>query len=174
MSAPLRKENQEILPPDNVDLTAREDVSDVVVEKSQSRPRLVPSSASEAVEPVAKTPGVSRSAAADVANTNAPDAKETASTADAGEPARLFPENEAQNLQQQWDRIQTRFVDQPRDAVRDADALVSSAIDRLSKIFGDERSRLEQQWSRGEDISTEDLRVALQRYRSFFRRMLSV
>jgi hypothetical protein len=65
-------------------------------------------------------------------------------------------------------------VDQPRDAVHDADALVSSSIERLSQIFADERSRLEQQWTRGENISTEELRVALQRYRSFFRRMLSV
>jgi len=173
MSAPLRKENQESLPPDNVDLTAGE-VSEVTEHKSQPRPRLVESSPSESAEPVAKsTPGAGPAAGTDL-TTNRADATETASTSDIGEPAHLFPENEAQNLQQKWDQIQTRFVDQPRDAVHDADALVSTAIERLSKIFADERSRLEQQWSRGEDISTEDLRVALQRYRSFFRRMLSV
>ena len=86
----------------------------------------------------------------------------------------LFPGNELQQLQGRWDRIQTDFVDRPRDAVREADRLVSSAMQRLSEVFSAERSKLEQQWDRGDSVSTEDLRVALQRYRSFFRRVLSV
>jgi hypothetical protein len=66
------------------------------------------------------------------------------------------------------------FVDEPRKAVEEADALVSSTIKRLSEIFADERQKLEQQWGRSENISTEDFRVALRRYRSFFARLLAI
>jgi len=86
----------------------------------------------------------------------------------------LFPSNELQQLQNRWDKIQTDFVDQPRDAVREADHLVSSAMQRLADVFSTERAQLEQQWDRGDRVSTEDLRIALQRYRSFFQRVLSV
>jgi hypothetical protein len=91
-----------------------------------------------------------------------------------GDASPLLVEKDRQELQRRWDQIQTGFVDQPRNAVHDADALVSLAIDRLSKGFADERSKLEQQWDKGDNVSTEDLRVALQRYRSFFQRMLSI
>lgn len=74
---------------------------------------------------------------------------------------------------QQWEEIQTRFVDEPRGAVEEADGLVASLMQQLAESFAQERERLEAQWGRGEDISTEDLRVALQRYRSFFQRLLS-
>ena len=57
--------------------------------------------------------------------------------------------------------------------VEDADALVATVMQRLAEGFAQERERLEAQWGRGEDISTEDLRVALQRYRSFFQRLLA-
>ena len=64
-----------------------------------------------------------------------------------------------------WTEIQTAFVDEPRKAVEQADNLVAEAIQRLAKIFADERAKLEHEWSRGEDqVSTEDLRVALRRY----------
>jgi hypothetical protein len=86
----------------------------------------------------------------------------------------LFPPSELERLQERWDQIQTAFVDQPREAVHDADRLVSSAIQQLAEGFTAERSKLEQRWGRDESASTEDLRVALQRYRSFFRRILSV
>ena len=66
-----------------------------------------------------------------------------------------------------------RFVDEPRGAVEDADALVATVMQKLAEGFAQERERLEAQWGRGEDISTEDLRIALQRYRSFFQRLLS-
>jgi hypothetical protein len=65
-------------------------------------------------------------------------------------------------------------VDEPRKAVEQADGLVASAMKRLAEVFAEERSHLEQQWDRGDNVSTEDLRVALQRYRSFFDRLLSV
>jgi hypothetical protein len=89
-------------------------------------------------------------------------------------PAALLPGDETGELRHRWDTIQTGFVDEPRRAVEDADSLVAHAMKRVAEIFAQERSNLEQQWSRGEDVSTEDLRVALKRYRSFFDRLLSV
>jgi hypothetical protein len=73
-----------------------------------------------------------------------------------------------------WDSIQVGFVDEPRKAVQEADALVSSTIKRLSEVFANERQNLEQQWGRNDNVSTEDLRVALRRYRSFFSRLLAI
>ena len=86
----------------------------------------------------------------------------------------LFAPNEANDLRARWDSIQVAFVDEPRKAVQEADALVSDTIKRLSEVFGNERHNLEQQWDRNEDVSTEDLRVALRRYRSFFGRLLAI
>ncbi|HKU24062.1 MAG TPA: hypothetical protein VJQ54_01255 [Candidatus Sulfotelmatobacter sp.] len=88
--------------------------------------------------------------------------------------AQLFPSNELEDLRTRWKDIQTGFVDEPRKAVEGADGLVASAMKRLAEVFSQERSKLEQQWDRGDNVSTEDLRVALQRYRSFFDRLLSV
>ncbi len=92
----------------------------------------------------------------------------------AAQPTPLFPSEEGQVFRSRWDSIQTGFVDEPRHAVEQADGLVAEMMQRLARVFADERSTLEEQWSRGDNISTEDLRVALQRYRSFFDRLLSV
>ena len=89
-------------------------------------------------------------------------------------PAALLPGDETGDLRHRWDAIQTGFVDEPRHAVEEADSLVAQTMKRVAEIFAQERSSLEQQWSRGEDVSTEDLRVALKRYRSFFDRLLTV
>lgn len=86
----------------------------------------------------------------------------------------LFETGEAESLRSRWMNIQTQFVDEPRRSVEQADELVASAMKRLAEIFANERETLEQNWDRGDDVSTEDLRVALQRYRSFFDRLLSV
>jgi hypothetical protein len=86
----------------------------------------------------------------------------------------LFIANEANELRARWYGIQVGFVDEPRKAVQEADALVSATIKRLAEIFADERQKLERQWDRSENVSTEDLRVALQRYRSFFGRLLAI
>ena len=85
----------------------------------------------------------------------------------------LLPADMDATFQQRWEEIQTRFVDEPRGAVEDADSLVANLMQQLAQGFAKERERLEAQWGRGEDISTEDLRVALQRYRTFFQRLLS-
>jgi predicted lipid-binding transport protein (Tim44 family) len=86
----------------------------------------------------------------------------------------LFPERDITDLRARWDTIQTGFVDEPRRAVQQADELVAQAMKRLAEVFADERRKLESHWDRGDSASTEDLRVALQRYRSFFGRLLSI
>jgi len=86
----------------------------------------------------------------------------------------LFSAGEAADFHSRWDAVQVSFVDEPRVAVQQADGLVAGAMKRLAEIFADERARLDEQWDRGGDVSTEDLRIALQRYRSFFGRLLSV
>lgn len=86
----------------------------------------------------------------------------------------LLPENEVSDLRNRWDTIQAGFVDEPRRAVENADELVAGAMSRLAETFANERSQLEVQWDRGDDVSTEDLRIALQRYRAFFGRLLAI
>jgi hypothetical protein len=88
--------------------------------------------------------------------------------------AALFEPNLLNQFNARWSDIQTGFVDEPRRAVQDADALVSDVIQRIADTFGNERASLERQWDRGDNVSTEDLRVALQRYRSFFSRLLTL
>lgn len=88
--------------------------------------------------------------------------------------AGLFAHDELAGLRARWDAVQASFVDDPKDCVQKADSLVSDLVQQLTTGFGQARSRLEEQWSRGEQASTEDLRVALKRYRSFFERLLSV
>ena len=86
----------------------------------------------------------------------------------------LFPDEELVGYRTRWESIQTGFVDQPRAAVEQADALVSQVMSRLTEVFTRERSMLEAQFTKGDNVSTEDLRIALTRYRSFFHRLLSM
>jgi hypothetical protein len=88
--------------------------------------------------------------------------------------APLFTAKRADDFRSRWDEIQTGFVDEPRRAVEQADTLVAEVIKRLAETFAEERSNLEEQWGRSSDVNTEDLRIALQRYRSFFDRLLSL
>ena len=85
----------------------------------------------------------------------------------------LAPE-EAAEFHTRWNSVQVSFVDEPRHAVEEADGLVAAAIKRLAEVFARERQQLDSQWDQGENVSTEDLRMALRRYRSFFGRLLSV
>jgi hypothetical protein len=86
----------------------------------------------------------------------------------------LFAGNEAENFRSRWHDVQGAFVDEPRHAVEQADQLVASVIQRLTEVFAEERNKMEREWSKGQDVSTEDLRQALRRYRFFFDRLLSV
>jgi hypothetical protein len=88
--------------------------------------------------------------------------------------APLFSPEEAKDFRARWDTIQGGFVDEPRRAVEQADSLVAGAMKRLAEMFADERAKLEGQWDRGDSVSTEDLRLALRRYRPFFGRLLSI
>jgi hypothetical protein len=90
------------------------------------------------------------------------------------EPMPLFSEPEMAEFRSQWSKVQTGFVDEPRHTVEDADKLVAAVMQRLAEGFANERSGLEKQWDRGDNVSTEDLRVTLQRYRSFFDRLLKL
>jgi hypothetical protein len=88
--------------------------------------------------------------------------------------ATLLADEDAGGFRSRWNEIQVRFVDEPRGSVEKADGLVAEMMGRLTQMFSEERTKLEGQWERGDDVSTEDLRIALQRYRSFFERLLSV
>ena len=111
---------------------------------------------------------------ADLAGVATAEPRESVHEREGAPPAPLFPHNVADEFRGKWDHIQAAFVDEPRNAVQHADELVASAIKRLAETFAGERNKLEEAWSKGKDVSTEDLRVALQRYRSFFHRLLSV
>jgi hypothetical protein len=110
----------------------------------------------------------------DVDEVDEVETQETRGTADVSDDTpELLPRDENADFQGRWERIQTGFVDEPRQTVEQADELVAQVMQRLAEGFAAERERLEQQWGRGEDVSTEDLRIALQRYRGFFQRLLS-
>ena len=89
-------------------------------------------------------------------------------------PQALFPADEASAFHSQWSGIQSGFVDEPRTAVERADSLIAEVMQKLAASFAAERAALERQWDRGTDVTTEDLRLTLQRYRAFFDRLLKV
>jgi hypothetical protein len=86
----------------------------------------------------------------------------------------LFADHELTGLQERWAKVQAGFVDDPKESVQRADGLVSDVVEQITNNFSQARSQLEEQWARGEDASTEDLRVALTHYREFFQRLLTV
>lgn len=90
-----------------------------------------------------------------------------------GGAAPLLEGDRAGDFETRWHEVQTGFVDEPRRSVEEADALVAELMRELAESFSATRSRLEEQWGSGDEVSTEDLRVALTRYRSFFRRLLA-
>ena len=106
---------------------------------------------------------------------NEREAPDEADLSQSGEEQRqpLFPQDQAERYRSEWQRIQAGFVDEPRKSVEEADRLVADLMQRLAAVFSDEREQLEKQWDSGDDVSTEDLRVGLTRYRSFFDRLLS-
>ncbi len=104
----------------------------------------------------------------------APGVTQHAASNDANREMDLFPNDELKGYRTRWESIQTGFVDQPRSAVEQADKLVSQVMNRMTEVFTRERSTLEGQWTKGDNVSTEDLRLALMRYRSFFNRLLSM
>jgi len=130
--------------------------------------------------PTATIPAASTTATATGARTDEPsetsersDVSELsgASRGDDGSSTPLV--GDVDGYRRRWEAVQTGFVDEPRRAVENADALVAEVITELATSFAQERGDLEGQWSKGDQVSTEDLRVSLRRYRSFFDRLLS-
>lgn len=124
------------------------------------------------------TADIAAAANAEAAETRAGDRevqpREPVTRADAFDDMRLLPDVVTDDLRPRWADIQAGFVDQPRQAVEQADALVADAIRRLAEGFAQARADLEREWDRGEDVSTEDLRLVFRRYRTFFDRLLDV
>jgi hypothetical protein len=85
----------------------------------------------------------------------------------------LIPKRETEDLRLRWTAVQSTFVDNPRKAVDDANALVSSAMKQIEESFRSQRTQIEKQLTKGVAASTEDLRVALQNYRTLFDRLLT-
>jgi hypothetical protein len=138
---------------------------------------------SHAPSPVEQTPSPSPAASPHPAtasggtatSTEAPAAAEHASVEpESSAEQLLFADDELAELRGRWGAVQAAFVDDPKDCVQKADVLVSDLVEQLTTGFSHARSRLEEQWARGEEASTEDLRVALMHYREFFERLLAV
>lgn len=123
-------------------------------------------------QPTSEEDGRSGAAAAD-AQRPVDEPEMSPAQADDDQRAPLLPGDEAERFRRRWEELQTGFVDQPRQMVEEANELVGDLMQQLTAGFSEERSSLESQWDSGEDVSTEDLRVALTRYRSFFNRLLS-
>jgi hypothetical protein len=111
---------------------------------------------------------------AQATSTQATSTQATSTQATESSAKALFAHDELSDLQSRWAGVQAAFVDDPRDSVQKADGLVSDVVEHITANFSQARSRLEEQWARGEDASTEDLRVALTRYREFFQRLIAV
>jgi hypothetical protein len=168
MAEPLRKDN----PLTTADLAGRKEAprpaaGEVREIDEPNRPRLVRDenaverkeqrNENMAERPDARTP----------TGTPAPPAR------DVNSPTPLFSQSDVGDLRGRWSNVQASFVDEPRHAVEEADKLVAAVMQRLAEGFSNERSNLEKQWDRGDNVSTEHLRIALQRYRSFFDRLLN-
>lgn len=151
--------------PEDAELTTA-DLATASRTTSNDEPEVIEAEAVEVSSAPTLPVEVSRSTATGAAAAVAP-AKEP-------ETGPLFTNGEAGDLRARWDAIQVGFVDEPRRAVEQADNLVAGTMKRLAEIFAEERRNLESQWDKGGDVSTEDLRLALRRYRSFFGRLLSI
>jgi hypothetical protein len=122
-----------------------------------------------------ETPGSGAGSAAGASTAAATSAAAVSGAgATTGREAALFDETAAKDLQSRWQAIQVGFVDEPRGAVEQADELVDEVMKRLAESFSRERGELERAWSGGSEASTEDLRQAIRRYRSFFNRLLGL
>jgi len=122
-------------------------------------------------EPVADESGVSKPVpyGAAMGETITP---EVPAGTNAGSSAALISREESERFRTRWNRIQGTFVDEPRSAVQQADALVSEVVGQVTQMLASEHGSLKSQWNQGSDLSTEDLRRALQRYRAFFNRLV--
>jgi hypothetical protein len=122
------------------------------------------------------TPELTTADVANAANAREHDMKQPADMPRAHDDDRevaMYSGEQLHDFRSRWDGIQAAFVDEPRGAVERADGLVAEAISKLAEGFARTRAELEEQWKRGDQVSTEDLRQALRHYRSFFTRLLN-
>jgi hypothetical protein len=150
-------------PTADADSAARQEYSSAGTEPATAQPRQ-----SAAAEPSSATMRTDPPAAQ-----TEPSETETGISTDQSRTNSLFADDTS-GLRSRWDDVQAAFVDDPKECVQKADTLVAEVVEQLTNGFSEARSRLEAQWSRGEEASTEDLRLALKRYREFFQRLLSV
>jgi hypothetical protein len=121
--------------------------------------------------PANDTANRTTTATGDVAASNGQTVRPAAASQNSSGP--LFPEDELHNFRASWDQVQTSFVDEPRQAVEEADSLVANVVKRIAERFAQEREQLEKRWDRGDSVNTEDLRQAFKLYRAFFDRLLT-
>jgi hypothetical protein len=170
MTFPLRKDDPNSEKLTTADLakanrTAESSTAETPNEATENRPKPVRSEIAKIENRPTATPQTKPGDNPAIQKRNAPTPAEATP---------LFPDDQLKDMQARWDDIQTSFVDEPRSAVEHADGLVAHTMQQLAEAFARERANLEHQWDSGDNISTEDLRVAFQRYRSFFRRLLSM
>jgi hypothetical protein len=108
------------------------------------------------------------------ASANRPSASSNERPATDTKLAPLFTDDAATAFRSRWDVVQRSFVDDPREAVRAGDELVAQVIKSLAESFSDQRSALENGLNQESQSTTENLRLALRRYRSFFERLLAI
>jgi hypothetical protein len=125
-------------------------------------------------ETVVETDDPTRETVDPTGNLESREARVDSTESDGSAEKMLFADGELSGMRNRWTEVQSAFVDDPRDCVQKADGLVADVVDKLTAGFSQARSRLEEQWDRGEEVSTEDLRIALKRYREFFERLLAV
>jgi hypothetical protein len=140
----------------------------------QAEPRTLEPTTEVGASTVAQEAAPSRHQAVEQTDVPAPRTEESAGRSQESAEKELFGENDLSGFRSRWDDVQSGFVDDPKECVHKADGLVSEVVEQLTTGFSEARSRLEAQWARGEEASTEDLRLALKRYREFFQRLLSV
>lgn len=161
--AELKKKEEQLT---TADLAGRAERKDKTPEsqtgQERTGPTLVKDEGQRNVENLPGTPGSARPQETEKPGSATPEENS----------APLFAGSEITELRARWTSVQSDFVDEPRRAVEEADKLVATVMQRLADGFAGERSSLEKQWGSGNNVSTEDLRVALQRYRSFFDRLL--
>jgi hypothetical protein len=163
--------------PETVDPTQRGDRVETSEPMREQPPAETPVTTEAADTPIeAESTRGSEPVESEVPTTNLEPREETVdSTESPGSGGQLlFADGELSGLRSRWTEVQSAFVDDPRDCVQKADGLVADVVEKLTAGFSQARSRLEEQWDRGEDVSTEDLRIALKRYRDFFERLLAV
>ena len=176
MAEPKRIDDSEMISPDVAERrppsrdtdSRRQLLHNEPVRTAESDPVLLPESTDAPPRPFI-TEAEDRRVAAQAARPIKNDAGTTVE-----QPVSLFADADVTDYRTRWSNIQTAFIDEPRKAVEDADSLVKSVLNKLSESFTQERQTLANQWERGDNVSTEDLRITLRRYRSFFDRLLNV